>query len=93
MRGNPMLRQGAQSACDDGAVDPIPIANEVSRSLIPRKGLRYLMRNPLRGRICCNVDPDKVSAVEPDDEGIKQFEANGWNNEQVHGGDIWGMIV
>src|SRR5437870_13191316 len=54
---------GAQSACDDGAVDPIPIANEVSRSLIPWKGLRYLVRNPLRGRICCNVDPDKVSAV------------------------------
>jgi hypothetical protein len=42
------------------------------RSLIPWKGLRYLVRNPLRGRICCNVDPDKVSAVQPnDDEGIE----------------------
>ena len=26
---------GAQSACDDGAVDPIPIANEVLRGIIP----------------------------------------------------------
>jgi hypothetical protein len=54
---------GAQSTRDDGAEDPSPIANEVSRSLIPWKGLRYLVRNPLRGRICCNVDPDEVSAV------------------------------
>jgi hypothetical protein len=29
----------------------------------------------------CNVDPDKVSAVEPnDDEGIEQFKANRWDN-------------
>jgi hypothetical protein len=37
---------GAQSACDDGAVDPIPIANEVLRGIIPRKCFRYLTRNP-----------------------------------------------
>ena len=30
---------GAQSACDDGAIDAIPIADEVKRSLIPREGL------------------------------------------------------
>lgn len=30
---------GAQSTCDDGAIDPIPIADEVARSLVPRKGL------------------------------------------------------
>ena len=29
----------AHSACDDGAVDLIPIADEVARSLIPRKCL------------------------------------------------------
>ena len=28
---------GAQSACDDGAIDPIPIADEVAWSLIPRE--------------------------------------------------------
>lgn len=30
---------GAQSTFDDGAIDPIPIADEVARSLVPRKGL------------------------------------------------------
>jgi hypothetical protein len=37
----------------------------------------------------CDIDPNKVSAGQPDDdEDIEQIEANGWNNEQVHGGDV-----
>src|ERR1700675_3792570 len=85
---------GAQSACDDAAIDPIPIADEVTRGLIPRKCLRYLTCNPFRCRICCAVDPDKVSAVEPDDdEGIEQVETDSWNNEQVHGGDVRRVVT
>src|SRR5680860_842119 len=41
---------GAQSACRDGAVDPIPIANEIFRGIIPRKCLRYLTCNPVSCR-------------------------------------------
>ena len=37
---------GTQSACDDAAIDPIAIADEVTRSFIPRKCLRYLTCNP-----------------------------------------------
>src|SRR6267378_1331354 len=71
---------GAQPACDDAAIDPIAIADEVARSFIPRKGFRYLTCNPFRGRVCCDVDPDEVSAVEPDDdEGIEQVETDSWN--------------
>src|ERR1700687_2779163 len=54
---------GAQSARDDAAIDPVPIADEVVRSLVPRKCLRYLTCNPFGRRICCDVDPDEVSAV------------------------------
>src|SRR3990170_2967320 len=85
---------GAQSACDDGAVDPIPIANEVLRGILPRKCLRYLTRNPFCRRLCRDVDPDEVSAVEPnDDKGIEQVEANGWGNEQVHGGNVRRVVT
>src|SRR6266702_1668519 len=85
---------GAQSTCDDAAIDPIPIADEVTRSLIPRKCLRYLTCNPFGRGICCDVDPDEVSAVEPDDdEGIEQVEADRWNNEQVHGGNVWRVVM
>src|SRR5258706_14801213 len=80
---------GAQSARDDAAIDPVAIADEVVRSLIPRKCLRYLTCNPFRRRICCDVDPDEVSAAEPDnDEGIEQVETDSWNNEQVDGGNV-----
>src|SRR3982074_1608205 len=79
---------GAQSARDDAAIDPVAIADEGVRSLIPRKCLRDLTCNPFGRRICCDVDPDEVSAVEPDDdEAIEQVETDSWNNEQDHGGN------
>lgn len=43
---------GAQSAGDDAAVDPVAIADEVVRSFIPRRRLRYLTRNLFGRRIC-----------------------------------------
>src|ERR1700731_2037265 len=85
---------GAQSAGDDAAIDPVAIADEVVRSLIPGKCLRYLTCNPFGRGICCDVDPDKVSAAEPDDdEGIEQVETDRWNNEQVHGGDARRVVA
>ena len=84
---------GSQSACDDAAIDPVAIADEVRRSLIPGKRLRYLTCNPFCRRICCDVDPDEVSAVEPDDDGIDRVKTDGWNNEQVHGGNVWRVVM
>src|ERR1700720_2899475 len=54
---------GAQSACDDRTIDAIPVADHVARSFIPRECFGDLARNPFRGRMCCDVDPDKISAV------------------------------
>ena len=80
---------GSQSAPDGSAVDLIPITDQVARGLIPRECLRDLARNPFRGRMRCDVDPDEVSAGQShDDEDIEQIEANGRGNEQVHGGDV-----
>src|ERR1700679_1072397 len=85
---------GAQSTCDDRTIDPITVPDQVARGLVPRKLLRYLTCNPFRRRICCDIDPDEVSAVEPDDdEGIEQVETESWNNEQVHGGDVRRVVA
>jgi hypothetical protein len=54
---------GANSAGDNGALDSIPIADEVLRSLIPGKRLGQLVCDPFSRRVCCDVDPDQVSAV------------------------------
>src|SRR3954454_13503782 len=45
---------GAQSPCDDGAINAIPIADEVLWGLITRKSLRDLTCNPFGRRICCD---------------------------------------
>jgi hypothetical protein len=42
----------------------------------------------------CDVNPNEVSAVEPDDdEGIEQVKTDGWNNEQVHGSNVWRVVM
>ena len=82
-----------ESAGDGGTVGPVPIADQVARGLIPRESLGDLTCNPFRGRVCSDVDPDKVSAFHlDDDENIEQVEANGWDNEQVCCGDRWFLV-
>src|SRR5713226_7177422 len=69
---------GSQSACDDGAIDAIPVPDHVIRGTVPRKSLGELPCDPLRRRVGCDVDPDQVSAINPyNHEAIQQFEANG----------------
>src|SRR5260370_7754573 len=48
---------GSQSACDDGAVDPIAITDHVTPSPMPRKRFGHLPCNPLRPPVGCDVDP------------------------------------
>ena len=58
------------------AVDAILVADQVTRGLIPRKGLGDLLGNPLRSRACRDADPDQISTVQThDQQGIEQVEA------------------
>jgi len=83
-----------QSACYDRTVDAIPVADHVVRGFIPGECFCDLTRNPFRGRMCRDVDPDEASAIEPHDhEGIEQVEADGRDNKQVHRSNIWGTVV
>src|ERR1019366_7209818 len=85
---------GAQSASDDSTIDAIPVSDHVAGSPVPRKCLRYLACNPFCRRIPCDVDPDQISAVMADDDkGIEQVEANGWDNQQIHGGNVRRVVT
>src|SRR2546426_6071477 len=53
---------GAQSVRDGSAIDAIPITDQVARRLSPRECFGDLACDPVRGRMGCDVDPDKVSA-------------------------------
>src|SRR5450756_627569 len=51
-------------------------------------------RQPFCRRVCCDVDPDQVSAAQTDDdEGIKQVESDGWGNEQIHSSDVRRVVT
>src|SRR5881396_3329400 len=66
---------GAQSVRDGSAIDAIPITDQVARRLSPRECFGDLVCDPVRGRMGCDVDPDEVSAGQPnDDKGIEQVE-------------------
>jgi hypothetical protein len=83
----------AYSVGDGSPMDSIPVVDQVARSLPPRECFRYLACDPLGARVRGDVDPDKISPFQPDDdEDIEQVEADGGNNEQVHGGDIRCMV-
>ena len=85
---------GSQSACDDGAIDPIAITDHVTRSPIPRKSLSDLACDPLRHRVGCDVDPDEISAIKPyNHEAVKHSEANGRDNEQIHSDDVRCVVM
>jgi len=83
-----------QSVRDDSAIDAVPITDQVARRLSPRECFGDLARDPFRGRMGCDVEPDKVSAGQLDDnKAIEQIEANGRNNEQVRGGDVRRVVT
>jgi hypothetical protein len=52
---------GSHSVHDGGAVDPIPVTDQVTRGLIPRECLLDLTSDPVRGRMRRDVDPAEVS--------------------------------
>jgi hypothetical protein len=52
------------------------------------------MCDALGGRMRCYVDPEKISARQPDDdESVEQLESNARNHEQVHGGDLRRVVA
>src|SRR3974390_178684 len=84
----------ANSAHGDIAIDTILIPDEVAWCLIPGKRLDQLACNPFGRRICRNVDPDELPPIQSDDdESIEQVEANGRDNEQIHGSNVWRVIT
>ena len=59
---------GTQSARDDRTVDAVAVADHVARSLVSGECFRHLTRDPFGGWMRRDVDPDELSAAEPDDD-------------------------
>src|SRR5215470_14407923 len=72
----------------------LPRPDHIARSPIPRKCLRDLTGNPFRRWLLCDVDPDEVSAVDPnDDECIEEVKTDRRDDEEVHGGNLRRVVA
>src|SRR5258708_13598869 len=90
----PRRVNGVDNRCPGGFVNLIAIPDHIAWSLIPRKGLGDLTRDPLRCRVGCHVDPDDISAIKPhDDHPIQQLEPEAGDHEEVHAGNVWRVVV
>src|SRR3974390_1769376 len=84
----------ANSAYRDVAIDAIAIPDEIGWCFMPRECLSQLACDPFGRWMLCNVDPDELSPVQPDDdEGIEQVETNARDNEQVHGSNLRRVVA
>src|SRR5262249_2704898 len=73
---------------------PIPIADQVAWGLTPRECFAQLLRDPFCRRVRCHIDPDKLSASQPDnDQNVELDKADGRDHEQIHGRDVRGMVM
>src|SRR5262245_36402468 len=84
---------GAQAAGDNRAENGVTVADQVAWGLVPRKSFGDLLRYPIRRRMRRHIDPDELSASQPNnDENVEQPKANGWNDEQIDGRNMRHMI-
>src|SRR5215470_2971412 len=67
------------------AVTPIPIADQITRELLPTTGRRQLVGDPFRRWVRCDAKPQDLSpAVPHDQQSVEQSERDGRNDKQIH---------
>ena len=86
----------AQSApADDGStVNRVLVADQIAWDVIPREGFSDLLRDPFRCWASRDIDQGKLAPSQADNhQNIELNEADGWNHEQIHRGDVWRMVA
>src|SRR5262249_53956780 len=67
------------------AVTRIPIADQITRELLPTTGRRQLVGDPFRRWVRCDAKPQDLSpAVADHQQPIEKSEGDGRNEKQVH---------
>src|SRR5712691_124718 len=84
----------SETAEKDIAIDAIPVANNISRRLLPPDCLGQLTGNPFGARMRAHTQPHKLPAAMPQDQKpVQQPKRDRRDQEQVHRCDTVGMIA
>jgi hypothetical protein len=71
-----------------------PIADQITRELLPATGRRQLVGDPFRRWVRGNAEPQDLSpAVPRDQQSVEQSEREGRDHEQIHRRNTIRMIA
>jgi hypothetical protein len=66
----------------------------VARWRVPWERFGDLSGDPIGGGICGHIGPDESTPFETqDDQPIEKFEPDGWDDEQIDGRDVGGVVA
>src|ERR1700674_2767414 len=84
----------SKSTDRDLTIGPVPVTNQIARSLFPTACFRDLICDPFCGWMRCDAKPQNMSpAVPHDQQSIEQPKRDCRHDEQIHRGDAVGMIA
>src|SRR5262245_27565322 len=75
-------------------IDPISIAQQISRCRIERKGFEHLLGGPFSRRMRRDVEVDNpASIVSENDKNKQNFKPNRVDGKEVDGSELRNMII
>src|SRR5712671_942363 len=75
----------SESADKDLTIGPVPVTNEIARSLFPPACLRDLICDPFCGWMRCDAKPQNMSPTVPhDQQSIEQAKRDCRHDKQIH---------
>src|SRR5216683_6872137 len=84
----------SESADIDLTIGPVPVTNEIARSLFPPACFRDLICDPFCGWMRCDAKPQNMSpAVPHDQKSIEQAKRDCRHDEHIHRSDAVGVIA
>src|SRR6202045_1754517 len=84
----------SESADKDLTIGPVPVTNEIARSLFPPACFRDLICDPFCSWMRCDAKPQNMSpAVPHDQQSIEQAKRDCRHDKQIHRRDAVGMRI
>src|SRR5246500_3086916 len=84
----------SESADKDLTIGPVPVTDEIARSLFPPACFRDLICDPFCGWMRCDAKPQNMSpAVPHDQQSIEQAKRDCRHDEHIHRSDPISMIA
>src|ERR1700682_1737886 len=84
----------SKSTDRDLTIGPVPVTNQIARSLFPTAGFRDLICDPFCGWMRCDAKPQNMSpAVPHDQQSLEQAKRDCRHDEHIHRSDLFSVVA